>query len=431
MPEAALDRVLSRLTPLSPVDLPIDEALDHVLAEALDAATPVPLFDNAAMDGYALRAADVHPGRRLRVVGEVRAGQVAQDPVGEGRAVRVMTGAPIPPGADAVVPWERTRTPASGDRPVDHLADELPAWVVVDGDVDPGRHVRRAGEDLEPGDPVAAAGVLVGPAEVALACAGGHHTLRVVPTPVVAVLSTGDEVAGRGERLAGPRVPDVDGPALAALARRHGATVLRVGPVPDEPDALAAALDELAGRADLVVTSGGASGGAADLVARLGRSGHPVEALSLAMKPGKPLCLGWLDIAPGPGGGRVPFIGLPGNPVAAMVAFEVFAGPVIARLRGLGGSSRVLEAVATEPLPGAEGKVSYVRVRLERRPDGTLAAGPTGGDRPHGPRSLVATDGLAVVDSAGGVAAGEPVLVRVTGWSGTSRAAGGGGLGGS
>ncbi|WP_404352967.1 molybdopterin molybdotransferase MoeA [Phycicoccus jejuensis] len=417
-PEVALARLLGRLHPLRPEEVPLGDALDRVLARPLRASIPVPRFDCSAMDGYAVRAADVTVGARLNVLAEVRAGQPAAVPVTPGATVRVMTGAPLPPGADAVVPWELTGTPETGGSPVGELHDDVPAWVEVHDAPRPRQHVRRSGEDLDADDLLAAAGDVVGPAEIALAAATGRDTLWVTRAPVVAVLSTGDEVVAPGSHLRGARVPDVNGPVLEALVRRAGGVPLRLPLVADDPEALQQALDALSGRVDLVLTSGGASGGAADLVARLDGGRHPVEAVSLRMKPGKPAVLGVLDLEPGPGGGPVGFVGLPGNPVAAMVAFEMLAVPAIALLGERSGVAHEVEATAAERLPGADGRVSLVRVRLERIDDGRWQATPTGGERAHGVRSLVGANGLAVVRNVGGVAVGESVTVRRTNWSG-------------
>jgi molybdenum cofactor synthesis domain-containing protein len=422
LPEEALARVLRGLGPLPAHEVPLCDALDGVLAEEVVAGVPLPGFDNAAMDGYAVRAADADGGRRLRVVGDVRAGEVAFVHVGRGEACRVMTGAPVPEGADTVVPFEVTRTPESGDACARALTELPPAWVEVTGPVTRGRHVRRTGEDVPTGQVLALPGTVVRPSEIALFSAVGRHTVRVTRPPVVAVLSTGDELARPGEPLEPGTVHDVNGPALAALVRRAGGIPVLGGLVRDRSLALVDRLEALAGSVDLVVTSGGASGGVADVVAGLAGSRHAVDTLSVRMRPGKPLVLGRIRVPGGSGGSverSVPLVGLPGNPVAAMVAFEVFVAPAIARLRGLQHDGvHVVEALAADELRSTPGRVCFARVRVTRDGGGQLVAASTGGGCGHGTGSLLGTNGLAMVPDDGvAVLPGDLVRVRMTGWS--------------
>jgi molybdenum cofactor synthesis domain-containing protein len=413
--DEALVRVLHDLEPLPGREVLVGRALDAVLAETVRAESPLPAFDNSAMDGYAVRAADAASGRRLRVVGDVRAGQPAPFRVGGGEACRVMTGAPVPPGADAVVPFEHTRSSDSGGRRCTRLAELPPTWIEVDDSVEVGRHVRRVGEDVATGQVLAHAGSVVGPGEIALLSAVGRAHVRIVRPPVVAVLSTGDELSPPGEQLAPARVHDANGPALASLVRRAGGIPVEGALVRDRPEALLQRLESLAGSVDLVVTSGGASGGASDVVGGLVGSRHDVEALSVSMRPGKPLVVGRLAV----GGRRVPLLGLPGNPVAAMVAFEVFAGPAIARLRGLCHDGvRLVEARSADALRATPGRVSFTRVRVERGEDAQLVARATGGGCGHGVRSLLGANALAVLPvDRGDVRPGDRVSVRLTTWS--------------
>lgn len=415
-PDEALAHILGRIDPLPGHDVPVWSALDGVLVDTVRSDTPLPVFDNSAMDGYAVRSVDVGDGRRLRVVGDVRAGRPTMLRVGPGEACRVMTGAPLPRGADTVVPYELTRTSdPAGERAI-RLTELPPAWIEVDEPVAEGRHVRRIGEDVKAGQVLATAGTVVGPGEIALFSAVGHATVRVSRPPVVAVLSTGDELSPAGDPLAPARVHDANGPALCALVRRAGGIPVEGALVPDRPDALLERLESLAGSVDLVITSGGASAGAADIVAQLAESRHEVEALLVAMKPGKPLVVGRVDA---PEGRRVPLIGLPGNPVAAMVAFEVFAGPAIARLRGLRHDGvRVVEALAADELRATPGRMSFTRVRIERDDDGQLVASATGDGCGHGVRSLIGANALAVLPpDQGDVLPGDRVTVRLTKWS--------------
>lgn len=418
-PDEALAKVLHGLSALPAHEVSVVDALDGVLAETAVAEVPLPGFDNSAMDGYAVRAADADGGRRLRVVGDVRAGERARVRVGRGEACRVMTGAPVPEGADTVVPFEVTRTPDSGDACATFLTQLPPAWVEVTGQVTPGRHVRRAGEDVPVGQVLALPGTVVRPAEIALLSAVGRRTVLVTRPPVVAVLSTGDELGRPGEPLGPGEVHDVNGPALAALVRRAGGIPVLGALVPDSPSALLHRLEALVGSVDLVLTSGGASGGVADVVAGLGESVHAVESLTVRMRPGKPLVVGRLAVPGDPVARHVPFVGLPGNPVAAMVAFEVFAAPAIGRLRGLRDDGvHIVEAVSSDELRSTPGRVCFARVRVTRDGGGQLVATPTGGGCGHGTGSLLGTNGLAIVPGDGaGVLSGDLVRVRMTGWS--------------
>lgn len=418
--DEALARVLHGLTALPSHEVPLPDALDNVLAETVTAGVPLPGFDNSAMDGYAVRAADADGGRRLRVVGDVRAGQRAVVPVGPGEACRVMTGAPVPEGADTVVPYEITRTPDSGGACATRLTQLPPAWVEVTGVVRPGRHVRRVGEDVPEGQVLGRSGTVVGPAEIALFAAVGRSAVRVTRRPVVAILSTGDELARPGEPLQPGEVHDVNGPALAAMVRRVGGVPTLGCRVADRPSVLLDRLESLAGMVDLVLISGGASNGVADVVSTLQGSGHVLEPLAVRMRPGKPLVVGRLAIPGRSAGRQLPLIGLPGNPIAAMVAFEVFAAPAIACLRGLPtDGAQLMEVTSVDELHSSPDRVSFARVCIERDMDGRLVATTTGAGFGHGTGSLLGATGLAVIPSGrGAVLPGEVVTVRVTGWSG-------------
>lgn len=410
--------VLQQAAPLRAVEVPLAEGLDHVAARRVRARLPLPPFTNSAMDGYAIRAEDLRPGARLSVVEDVTAGHRALRVVGPGQATRIMTGAALPEGADTVVPFELTRTPASGASRAAELEDAAPPWVVLDDVVRPGAHVRQAGEDIPLGTELIREGSHVGPGEIALLAAVGCRSLSVHRRPVVAVISTGDELAGPGGR--GPtQVHDANGPALAALVVRAGAELHSVTGVRDDPAALLRELSRLSGTVDLVLASGGASGGAADIVARLARSHHDVQGLSVRMRPGRPLVVGTLGGSSGPGGRPVVFLGLPGNPVAAMVAFELFARPAIARMRGLDEAAAlaVVTAVAGAELAGAPDRVSLVRVTTARDDEGRVVATPTPGARSHGLRSAMGATALAEVPPGQDVRRGDPVRVHHTGWS--------------
>ncbi|GHH69314.1 molybdopterin molybdenumtransferase MoeA [Promicromonospora soli] len=371
-----VERVLALVSPLPVVTLGLADADGSVLAEDMHAAVSVPPFDSAAMDGYAVRLADLPPGGgsvTLDVTGDVAAGpsDVASDVtsdvtsdgpgymagIGPGQAVRIMTGAPLPPGADAVIPVEHTSTGG-------FVAGAPRAEVSVTLARRQRPHVRRAGEDVRAGQLLAHAGTEVTAALVGALAASGTVRVPVRRRPLVAVISTGSELVPVGGALGPGQITDSNGPMLAAAARAAGADVVRLGPASDDPAALRAALDDavLDGPAarggpaagggppvDLIVTAGGVSAGAADVVREVlaapSSAGEDdggatdVDVATVAMSPGKPQALArWRG---------VPWLALPGNPVGAYASFELFARPAIDRLRGLG--------VAGEGSPGRGG----------------------------------------------------------------------------
>nr|NLD40577.1 molybdopterin molybdotransferase MoeA [Actinomycetales bacterium] len=286
--EQHLARITDGVRPLPSEEVPIIDGVGRVLAEPLLALHPVPPFTNSAMDGFAVRAAVATPGVWLPVRGDVPAGPVEPAPLEPGTAQRIMTGAPLPEGADAIVPVEDTDQPR-GPAP-------LPERVRIDAAPVAGRFVRRAGEDVAPGAEVLPAGTLLTPAAVAAAISVGHGTARVHRRPRVVVLSTGAELRPAGEPLEPGQIPDSNGPLLAALARGEGAEVLYAASTGDGTEEFAAAL-HTALAADVVVTSGGASAGAFDVVKEVAEP-LGVEFVEVAMQPGKPQGHGWLQPAP-------------------------------------------------------------------------------------------------------------------------------------
>lgn len=382
--------ILAAFAPLPPVSIPLDAALGLVLAETVVAGEDLPPFANAAMDGFAVRAADTAGAApagpvRLRVAGAVAAGAGAAPlpAVGAGTAIRIMTGAPLPPGADAVVRFEET----------DDGRDE-PGSVAVRHAAVSGSNVRPAGEDVAAGTVVLLPGARLFPAEIGLLAALGRTTVLIHPRPRVAILTTGDELVPPGV-LPGPgQIRDSNGPALAALVRQAGGEPLDLGIARDTTADLRARLaGAAASGADLILTVGGVSVGDYDLVKEVLRADGRVDLWRVRIKPGKPLAFGRL--------GGLPLIGLPGNPVAAIVAFHQFVRPAIRTMLGRGDltlpeiSARLLDRVEN---PG--GRRHFVRVLVRPDPDGPPGryvaglAGPPGAGRLS---SLVAGNGLLVV----------------------------------
>ena len=395
--DEARERVLDAVSPVEPVAVPVDEALGMVLAEDVTATHPLPRFTNSAMDGYALLGADgeaasVDSPVELTLVGEARAGGTETVTVARGTAARIMTGAPLPEGADAVVPVEET--------------EERDGRVVVKGSAPTGRSVRHAGEDTTQGEVLMRAGTDLGPGELAIAASMGFSPLRVRRGPKVAVLVTGDELVAPEESPGPGQIRDSNSVALRALVRQAGADVVTFPPVADRREIVVDALGRAAAGADLVVSSGGVAVGRYDFVKEAVEELGHIDLWRVAMQPGKPLVLGAV--------GTTPFLGLPGNPVSAHVCFEQFVRPALRKMRGSRHLLRPsISARLTERLTKRPGRLHFVRVRLEPRPDGWQAT-PTGPQGSHIQTSLVECDGVArFARDANILEAGEEVVVEL------------------
>ena len=390
-------RVLDAVTRLGDEPVELDAALGRVLAEDVPSPMDVPPFDSSGMDGFAVIAG---PEAELEVIGEARAGHPADVAVRPGTAVRISTGAALPEGADAVVPVERTE-PADAPQP----GGAHPARVRVP-DTAAGQNVRRAGEDIGAGAVVLRAGTVLGPAELGVAASVGRASVVCATRPRVAVLVTGDELTPPGEPLPPGGIYSSNGFALAAQVERAGAEPAGRTTVPDDPDgtreAIGAALDE----ADVVVISGGVSVGPHDHVkAALGELGVEERFWGVSLRPGKPTWFGTRD-------GTLAF-GLPGNPVSAMVTFQLFARPALAALQGAPPGARHATATLDEPVARNPQREQAVRVNLTQG-DGGLRARPTGAQGSHMLTSMLGADGLALIaPGEGDAAAGERVEVEL------------------
>jgi molybdopterin molybdotransferase len=351
------------------------------------------------MDGYAVRSADVAPASPatpvvLPVVGDIAAGSSGSYSVQPGLCVRIMTGAPLPSGADAVVPVEWT--------------DAGTAQVSITRAPSAGDNLRRAGEDVEAGATVLTHGTYLQAAQLGLIAAVGRGRVRARPKPRVVVISTGSELVELGETLKPGQIYDSNGYTLAAAAREAGAIAYRVGPVGDDPRELIATIEDQLIRADLVVTTGGVSVGAHDVVRDvIGRLGD-VRFSKVAMQPGQPQAFGTI------GDDKVPFFGLPGNPVSALVSFEVFVRPAIRRMLGSEPIQRPrVRARLSQPLRSPAGRRQFVRVRLSVE-DGEYVATPVGGAGSHLVAAMAHANALAVVpEEITEMPAGTPVPVMV------------------
>lgn len=376
-----LNGILAVLSPLDPIELKVGDALGLVLTGDIVAREPVPAFANSAMDGYAVVAADVAAASveapvPLTVAGHVPAGSSEMPTVEPGTAASIMTGAPLPPGADAVVAVETT-SPADDGRVRIHRA------------VEAGTNVRTVGEDVRPGQRLLSAGRRLRPADIGLLAETGNAVVRCHPTPRVVVFSTGDELVPVGQRPGAGQLRDSNSPMLAALVRQAGAVAFPGGIVRDDPQTLRSALDSNMGQADAFVLTGGVSAGAHDHVRDVLATLGETWVAKLAMKPGKPQVFGLI--------GHMPVFALPGNPVSAFVSFELFVRPALRVLQGRRDRFRpIIRAVLDEPVRASPHKRTYLRVRLDRR-DRTWHATTTGGQGSHVLTSVAAADGLAEV----------------------------------
>ncbi len=349
----ARERILASLAPTPAEIVPLATAWGRVSAADVKARLTQPPRDVSAMDGYSLRAADGVLGARLRVSGTTPAGHPWQGTIGPGEAVRTFTGSIIPDGADAILLQEDATR--DGD------------FVTVNEAVRAGRHIRRAGQDFSAGDVLVPTGKRLNARDIGLIAAGNHPWVSVHRRPRVAILATGDEIALPGEPIPPGGIISSNSHALAALVRSAGGepTVLPVAP--DDRAAIAATADAVVG-IDLLVTTGGASVGEHDLVQdALKERGMQLDFWQIAMRPGKPLMHGRL--------GRTAMLGLPGNPVSALVTGILFVLPAIQRLDGLPGTPPpITAALLGAPLEANDHRADHLRARLERRADGTLVA---------------------------------------------------------
>jgi len=379
--EEALERVLARFRPLEPETVPLLDALGRILAEEIAAGMDVPPLDNSAMDGYAVRSDDIVGASlqtpvRLCVIAESPAGRVAEQRVGEGEAVRIMTGAPLPPGADTVVRFEETR------------ADK--AWVEILNSVPFGRNVRRAGEDVRRGRVVLKPGTALRPQEIGMLAALGRPEVLAIRRPRVALLATGDELVGITDAVGPGKIRNINEYSNAAQVLKYGGLPLLLGCAADRAHEVARKIREgIAAKPDLFVTSGGISVGDFDLVKDVLAPAGCIDFWSVNMKPGRPMAFGTIA--------GTPLLGLPGNPVAAMISFELFARPAIRKMLGYPDWEwRSVEARLRTAIERNDSYRHYLRVRLLPGEHG-LTAELTGDQGSGILTSLVQADGLAVL----------------------------------
>jgi len=379
--EEAQEAVLDRVQVLDPEETPILETLGRVLAVDVYADTDIPPLSNTAMDGYAVRSADTRGATRdrpitLRVIHNLAAGYTSDVAVTEGTAIRIMTGAPIPPGADAVIPFEWT----------EQVGDE----VALHDEVELGANVRPAGEDVRKGELVLPSGTQIGPAEVGMLAALGHSRVSTIRRPRVGILATGDEVVDIDTPLTPGKIRNANSYSNAAQVLTLGGLPVLLGIARDDVAAIRERLQGgLRQQIDMLLTSGGVSVGDFDVVKEVLREEAEMTFWQVKMRPGKPLAFGQI--------GGVPLLGLPGNPVSAMVSFELFARPAILKMMGKDPMQRkVVRARLEDGLNKRVGFRYFVRVTLEQR-DGDYVARLTGEQGSGILLSMVRADGLAVL----------------------------------
>jgi molybdopterin molybdotransferase len=383
----ALERILAVVAPLAVQRLPLLQAAGRVIAEAVRAQDHVPPFRNSAMDGFAVRCQDVAKATwddptLLPVAAEVAAGDAAGTALRPGTAIRIMTGAALPDGADAVVRFEETDEAR-------RMVGTLAAEVRVYRPTRPGDNVREAGEDIVSGAEVASAGQVLTPARLGLLASVGVAEAPVHRRPVVSILSTGNEVVPPGDHLPSGKIRDSNAYVLAAMAQAWGADVRLHGIARDTVEHLTSHLRD-ARESDLIVTSGGVSLGDFDFVKDVLCAEGEINIWQVRMKPGKPLAFGLI--------GGTPLLGLPGNPVAAGVSFVLFGRPAILRMSGHRDvAPPVVEAMTTDAIDNRGQRRHYMRVILEPHPDGVLRARVAGEQGAGVLSSLAAANALLVV----------------------------------
>jgi molybdopterin molybdotransferase len=390
--DEALDYILGHIRPLDSRLISLVDALDRVLADDVVSEVSIPPFANSAMDGYAVRSEDVTGASdespiRLKVVGEVPAGAVPDCTVAPGTAVRIMTGAPVPPGSDAVVPFESTSEGRTGGE--GPSADQ----VMIYRPVGRGDNVRNAGEDIRRGQKVLSAGHGLRPQDIGILAAMGFPQVKVFRRPRVAVLATGDELVDVDEPITPGKIRNSNEYTKIGLVKRYGGVPIPLGIARDTTEDLTAKIRKgLAQNVDLLLTSAGVSVGDFDMVKNVLAAEGEMHFWQVAIKPGKPLAFGVV--------GRVPLLGLPGNPVAAMVAFEVFARPAILKL---GGHTHLekpsVQAIVDEDIHNS-GRRHFMRAQVRREGDSYHVTTRGSGVQVQGSgilSSLVWANGLVIV----------------------------------
>lgn len=413
--EEARERILSYFHRLDPVESDLLDALDMVLAEDLEAPFDVPPLANSAMDGYAVVSSDLtsaseNSAVELPVAFSIAAGQLPESSLQHGSVARIMTGAPLPDGADAVVPFEDTdelERRKNGQQKEDRIGIKLAAH--------PGDNIRDAGEDVAKGSVVLQAGTTLRPGAIGVAASLGLSKIKVYRRPVVAIISTGDELLEPGQPHEPGKIYNSNAFSIAAEVQRYGGIPRGLGIARDTVESLQERLVEALETADMVVTSAGVSKGDYDVVKDVLAKNGEIALWSVRMRPAKPLAFGTLD---GPEGRKVPHLGLPGNPVSAMVAFEQFGRPAIRVMMGKGERPKpTVQAILDDAVYNYDGRRVYARVVVYWGEDGQLHAKTTGTQSSGALTSMAVANGLAICpDDVSKMDAGEVATVEMLDW---------------
>ena len=419
--EEALERVLADIRPLTPTRVPLADANGLVLADDVRSAISIPPLPNSAMDGYAVRAEDVAAAAQdspvvLPVIGEIAAGSPPEPPVTRGTVVRIMTGAPVPSGADAIVRFEDTdeESRRASGQPLDAITIYASPRV--------GTSIRAAGEDVQAGEMVLAKGTELTPARLGVLASVGMAAVPVYPRPVVAILASGDEIAAPGDELGIGHIYDINTYTVQGLAQQMGAIARPLGIARDTEESVRQHVEQ-AREADFLITSAGVSVGYYDLVKEILQSLGDVRVWAVRMRPGKPVVFGILRGTPEESWGRdVPHLGLPGNPVSAMVVFHMLARPALRKMMGHETwESPSLTAVLDDPIENEDGRRVYARAHVYRGDDGRMHARLSG---PQGSNILTAmarANGLAICpEDVTRLEAGDETRVELLGETGIS-----------
>jgi len=402
--EQALEKILDYVGVLGAEEIPILDTPGQVLAEDVVSDINVPPLDNSAMDGYAVIAEDTRGAQQqspkcLEVIGIIPAGSISEKKVTPGTAMRIMTGAPVPNGADAVVQFENTdetqREPNSSD-------------IGILAEANPGLNIRRAGEDINRGAVTLRQGTVLQSAEIGVLASLGRTSVRVIRRPVVAILSTGDEVVDISQPLPPGKIYNSNTYSLAALVKRYGGIPRLLGIAQDNEDSLTTKLNQGLD-SDMLITTGGVSMGDYDVVKDILAKEGEIGFWRVRMKPGKPLAFGLIK--------GIPHLGLPGNPVSTMVTFELFARPAMLKMMGKQNWTKpIIQATVEGSVKNTDGRRVFARAIVEKR-DGQYFARLTGPQGSGILTSMTSANGLVIVpEDRAGVKAGETVQVMMLGW---------------
>ena len=411
--EDARERILGFFSQLGTEERAISDALGQVLTEDIVGKFDVPPWDNSAMDGYALQAPDIkdtHPDApvTLDVIGSIAAGDVPSQSVRQGAAIRIMTGAPLPDGADAVVPFEDTDEGerGMGGRTPDEISVRIP--------VPPGGNVRPAGGDIAAGATVIETGTVLRASEIGVLASLGFGTVKVSRRPVAAILATGNELIEPSEPYQPGKIYNSNSYGVAAAVHAAGGIPKRLGIARDTVESISGALQEGMAEADVVISTAGVSKGDYDLVKDVLAQHGRIELWSVRMRPAKPLAFGMLS---GDDGRQVPLLGLPGNPVSSLVAFEQLGRPALYKMMGRSDFERpTVQAVLEEPIHNHDARRVYARAIVSKR-NGTYYARLTGEQSSNVLTSMSRANGLAICPEDDPIKeAGEVVTVQMTDW---------------